>query len=325
MRAHVFSEFTPFDALTSRETTRALARAKLAVYVALQPSQRDRAGVVIGRLRDAGVEVGLWPLLENRDGRWANVWNGARFAAFCRGLFDELDAVDLLPDELLIDLEPPIDGIKRLLDRRLPRRRPADPDGRGQLASLTREVSAAMPVVATVAPFVCGRGGRGWQRALGTPLDGLTLERIYVMAYTSMFEGLGRGAGLVRADAEALLGVWGRGAVDAFGHRAGIAVGVVGTGALGDERTYRGAAELARDVAIARASGCGNLALFNLRGVLERRDPEAWLEALAAPAGEPPPPRLRVRMLLGTFAGVGQAIELAGLSYGAAVARRSSP
>lgn len=309
MSAAVFSEFTPFDVLAARDTTRALARAELTAYVALQPADRGAAARVVGRLRDAGVRVGLWPLLDDRDGRWANVWNGARFADWCRRLLAELDAAGAPPDELLLDLEPPIDGIKRLLEGRLPRPRRADPGGGAALEALAREVSRELPVAATIAPFACGPGGRGWQRALGTPVDRLALERIFVMAYTSMFEGFGRGR-LLRGDAEALLDRWGRGAVGAFGARAGIAIGVVGTGALGDERTYRDPGELARDAAIARAAGCEHLALFNLRGVLERRDPEAWLEALGAPASEAPRARLRVRALLGAFAGVGQVFEL---------------
>jgi hypothetical protein len=307
----MFSELTPLEVVTSRETTALLGGANLSVYVAFPPPLRDRAAQVIGRLRDAQIRVGAWPLLDDRDGRWANVWNGRRFADYTRRLLDELDAADLLPDELLLDLEPPIDGVKRVLRGRPPRRRrPADPGGRRALIDLSRDAAALCPVVATVAPFLCGPGGAGWQRALGTPVDGMALDRIFAMAYTSLFEGFSRGT-LGRGDAEALLASWALGSLETFGERAAIAVGVVGTGALGDERTYREPAELARDVAIARAAGCRHLALFNLGGVLARPDPRAWLAALDAP--QPitlAPPRARVRALIRALAGFGRAFDL---------------
>jgi hypothetical protein len=55
----------------------------------------------------------------------------------------------------------------------------------------------------------------------------------------------------------------------------------VGTGAFGDEPSYRSVDELRRDVAIATAAGITDLSLFDLGGILRRGPAAAWLEALA--------------------------------------------
>ncbi len=101
------------------------------------------------------------------------------------------------------------------------------------------------------------------------------------MLYTSILEGWSRGA-LRRADARALLGVACREAASRLGERAGASIGAVGPGAFGNEPTYRGVAELADDVAVARAAGVDDLALFDLGGVILRGPPEPWLDAFVA-------------------------------------------
>lgn len=312
MPGYVFTEFLSLDDLLAAETLALLADAGVLVYVAMPPARAGRADEVVGRLREAGARVGLWPLLDEADGYWPNVWNGERFAASCRELLERLERIDLVPDELLIDLEPPFDVAKQVLRLRLPRPRRFDPGGAAALARLTADVAELCPVVATVAPLVCGPGGRGWQRLLGTPVDELALARVFVMAYTSLVEGYGRGL-LRRRDCEALLACWTRNARASFGDLAAIAVGVAGTGALGDERLYRDASELARDAAIARASGCDHLALFSLEGILGRPDRDAWFAALATSTPvAPPSPSLRARALLGALAGAGLVAEALG-------------
>jgi hypothetical protein len=97
----------------------------------------------------------------------------------------------------------------------------------------------------------------------------------------------------------------------------------VGTGAFGDEPTYRSPAELADDVAVARGAGVDDLALFDLGGVLRRPPAEAWLEAFTAiDAGAPPPGP----MLTGRARAVVAAARAAGVAFGLlGVCRRAPP
>src|SRR6185437_10729070 len=151
----------------------------------------------------------------------------------------------------------------------------------------------------------------GWQEALGTPVFDVAWDHVSPMLYTSMIEGWSRGL-LARGDARALLAAACRAALRRFGPAAGASLGAVGTGALGDEPTYRGPAELADDVALAGAAGVDDLALFDLGGVLRRPPAEAWLEAFTAtePAAQVPPPTWRARAAIAGMNGVGRAVGL---------------
>ena len=123
--------------------------------------------------------------------------------------------------------------------------------------------------------------GHFLQRTLGTPVDALPVDSHSVMAYTSLFEGWSRGL-VGRRRAEWMLSLCARSARTRWGTRASLSLGAVGTGAFGDEPTYRSPAELTRDVAIARAASITDLSLFELGGLLRRAPAQAWLEALCA-------------------------------------------
>lgn len=305
MRAYVFSELTPVDRLIAPATLALLAARDVQLYVAITPPVRARAGEIVAACRAAGVAVGLWPMIEDSAGRWASAWNGVAFARYVRDLLDQLGAT---PDELLIDLEPPIALVRQLLRGRPAPYGPPPRTGARALRELIAELARAdLPVVATVHPWtVSGAGRRGWQRALGTPVDGVPFRRVFAMAYTSLLEGYSRGL-CRRRDAEALLAHWSADLDARLGTTAGIALGAVGIGALGDERSYRDPTELARDVAIARGAGAQHLALFDLTGALDRPPAAAWLDALRTePVAIPLASRsVRVRAALRGLDGAG--------------------
>ena len=144
-----------------------------------------------------------------------------------------------------------------------------------------------MQCSAAVLPFVLFDPSDGRlrpvQRALAAPVDALPWDHVSVMLYTSMIEGWSRGL-IPRPRALDLLA---RGAVASrrrFGAAAGVSVGVVDVGALGNEPRYRDPAELAVDVAVSLANGVHTINLFDLGGVLRRGPAEAWLEALSGAA-----------------------------------------
>jgi len=310
----------PYDRIAEPGLLADLAARRVDLVVAVTPP----AGVpgsfapvarLVDRCRAAGVGIGLWPMLDDRHGRWPSAANAARFAGFCRQLVASLRAAGALPGEIAIDLEPPIDRVRALLAGQpralftlldVPARAGAAP-----LADLARELRGEhLRVSAAVTPMAVlpsALASRAWQELFGTPLDRLALDRVNAMAYTSLFEGYARGA-LDRADALALLGAVARACARRFGVRAAISLGVVGGGALGDERAYRSPRELAEDVAVAGAAGIEEIALYALDGVLARPPRELWLDALSAapaPAAEMrATPRSRAALAAGSALGV---------------------
>lgn len=278
--------------LASANVLDALAARGIALLAAVTPADVDGVTDLVRACRDAGVTVGLWPMLHRADGRWANVRTAPLFAAFVRKLVDSLEAASSMPDELALDLEPSFEVLDRpspvTLARDLRARRS---EGESILVGLRRELGLrGVSVLAAAMPTVLADGPRRrWQRLLGTPVEALAVEHTSAMMYTSLLEGYSRGLAS-RADARAALGLAARAAVR---RGFGLSLGAIGTGTLGDEAIYRDPGELADDVAIARAAGVEDLALFSLCGALRRPPIETWLDAFVTtpPAGAIPSTR----------------------------------
>ena len=298
----VWSEMVPYRRLREATVLGLARRFSLELLVAVQPHQWPELRDVVAAFRDAGVSLVLWPMLSNDAGRWASADN---MAVFCESAVRMLDAAGDAVEhvrEVAVDLEPAIQNVARWFSRE---RRDLRPQGsahgrntlagsRESLIALQRALrsrgiamsAAAIPLVALDPP-----GRDGWQRVMATPVDGIDWNHVTLMTYTSMVAGFSRGV-LRREDSVALHAAFARAGRARFGPNiAGISLGAVGVGALGNEPTYRACDELAQDVAVARACGIATLTLFDFGGVLRRESPEAWLTAFTetpALAGDVP-------------------------------------
>lgn len=262
-----------------------------------------------------GVRCGLWPMLDDRAGRWPSLANAAPFAHFAHRVLDAAESAPRGPD-LAFDLEPPIDVVSRVLSSaRTTRHPPALRHARWDEAvalfeGIARRVrargGAAVAAVVPMCLYDPGPSG-GWQRVMGTPVDDIAWDHATAMLYTSIFEGWSRRA-LRREHARALLVDGCRRVIARFGERGGVSLGAVDAGALGDEPTYRDPDELADDVALCAREGVADITLFDYAGVLRRAPAAGWLDALtAAPREVPAPaPTRRVAALLGTARAFGR-------------------
>jgi hypothetical protein len=327
-RVQIWSETVPLRRLCEPDVLEPLARRGIGLIAAVRPGEYLDARALLAACASHRVRAALWPMLGDIDGRWPSASNVRAFGRMVVALCEAC-----APERIAIDLEPPVSVVSVLLtgarrgggrvlgiDRAGAHARFAsvvdDLRARGVRAS-----AAVVPVVLFDRPSPHVRGG--WQHLLGTPVDGLAWDHVSVMAYTSLFEGWS--AGFVRRrDAVELLGAFcalARARYDA--HIAGVSLGAVGTGALGNEPVYRSPDELAEDASIARAAGIEALTLFDLSGVLARPPIDDWLDALAftPPAHRVPAPGARARSamalgataarLLAPFAAGGTALDSA--------------
>lgn len=283
-RRRVFAERIPLHELASASVLDLLATRGLELVAAVRPNDVGKAARVVERCRDRGLRLALWPMLDDADGRWLSLHNQAAFIALCDELMAALRRDGALPHEIVLDLEPPLARLQRAVHGHVGGMRPLALEP-GAIAELLARVRALGVVPwAAVVPFVLADGARpGWQRLLGTPVDGLDLACVSPMLYTTLAQGYAHGW-LSRGDALALLDVAARACRARFGARAAASLGAVGPGALGDEATYADPRELAEDVAVVRAAGIEDLSLFELRGVLDRGPPERWLDAFCSHA-----------------------------------------
>jgi hypothetical protein len=274
----VWCETLTYEQLATGSLDRVLERYRVGLLLAVRPWQLDEVGDVVRQFQGAGVAVGLWPMLADADGRWASAASHARFIAYC----DQLLAKVPFADELVIDLEPPLEVLTRWKMGR-PTWSPTQQSYgavRVALAAAVDRWRAVMRVTTAVMPFLAFEIAGEWlQRLIGTPVSSLACDRHSLMAYTSLFEGWSRGL-VNRRRAETVLTACAKGARLRFGSRAALSLGTVGPGVFGDEPSYRNPAELRRDVELARAAGIDELSLFDLGGVVRRGPMETWLEAL---------------------------------------------
>jgi hypothetical protein len=307
-RRRVWSETLPLASLARPETLAILARYRVELIAAVRPDDLDGVPALLRASSDAGVRVGLWPMLRDDDGRWVSARNAQSFDAFVAALLDACRGWPL-PAEIAFDLEPPIGLVSQIFSSMRTRSPHAARFGaslsivRDSLAAtIARVTSLGIEATAAVVPMVLFDAPEGahapWQRAMGTPVDGLRWSHVSAMAYTSIFEGWSRGS-LRRVDALSLLATCCMLARARYGAAAGISLGAVDTGALGDEPIYRSPSELAEDVAIATSCGIDDLTLFDFAGALRRSPAESWLDAFTAPAARlEVPSTMRARALV---------------------------
>jgi len=298
--------------LAGRRALSLLSRYGLEVLVAVTPETRSGLPEVLRALHDHGVFAAVWPMIDDDEGRWASARTLPRFVAFVDALTADLARAGAPLAEIAVDLEPPffvakaashgawLGPLRTALDLR------ADYAAASvALRDFVARLGASVQVSCAAVPLVLLDGADGpareeagtpfFQGLLGTPVDGVRFGSVSVMAYTSILEGWSRGL-LDRRASLGVLGECARLARARYGARASISVGTVGTGAFTDEPTYRDVAELAEDVAIARAFGVDDLSLFDLGGVIRRGPAEAWLEAFVTDREAPSDLPRRVRL-----------------------------
>jgi hypothetical protein len=322
-RRRIWCETAPPEQLGAPATVALLRRFEITPIVAVWPATVEAVRPACARYADAGLPVAVWPMLADADGRWVSAGNAAAFTSFVEALCDAL-----APGEVVLDLEPPIEAMRATLASRVVSAHllppGADPAAfraaREGIARLLGRLHArGIAVSAAIAPPIVfdpldpldARAAGPWQERLGTPVDGVAWDHVSPMLYTSIIEGWSRGL-LGRDDTRAILAAACAAAAARFPGRGGASLGAVGTGAFGDEPTYRDVAELADDVAIARAAGLDDLALFELGGVLRRPPAEGWLEAFVSTpaAARPPPATLRARAAIGGLRLAGEAFAV---------------
>jgi hypothetical protein len=293
----IWSETVASEVLRTPRVTALFRRWNLQPLVAVRPWMLGEIAELGRTFAGEGVAFGLWPMLADEEGRWGNVYNARAYAELAHRAVDAAESGGSRAAEVAVDLEPPIAEVRRWLALRPWRTtlgipsRPSFALARDEYAGLVLSLGRrGVPVSAAVVPFVLlergpGRGRAHVQRILGTPVDGPAWSRVSVMLYTSLVEGWSPSAGgrklIDRARALRVLARTCLAARARFGDAAGISVGAVGLGALGNEPVYASPSELAEDVAVVRASGIRDLTLLDLGGVLRRDDPEAWLDAFA--------------------------------------------
>ena len=244
----------------------------------------------------------IWPLLPDEYGYWISTYNAKYFLKEWQTIIDWLQSNDVIVDGLLVDLEPPIwlmKGIKlslsglpsfyRAVIKKLGSIKKVYENGLsyfGEVLDLAHEynVQVVAPCLDTLFEFEDFFREK-IEMFFGSPIFDIKWDMIAPMIYNSM------GAGYYKIPIEILRYreyVIAKKIRKIFGDRAGIGIGVIWTGKLGDEPVYTDPEELKRDAEIAKAAGIKNIGVFCLEGVIFRNNDERWFAAVTEAKPIPP-------------------------------------
>ncbi|MBU1670975.1 MAG: hypothetical protein KKF41_06985 [Actinobacteria bacterium] len=246
---------------------------------------------------DAGVELTYWPLLDREDGYFPGESNVDAYAQLVNQVLDWAEKEDVTPDALAIDLELPFGQMRQVLDADNPlvRVKNALSVMRGNLGRERylvakdglRELNDSIQdrgvrTITAVLPWVALEleGEHELiQDMTETPVAGIGWDLLSPMLYVSMLAGMTNGI-VTEEDAnwlvyDACLRLRSR-----FGGRAGVSLGLTGSGVLEDEPTFDEPEGLLVGLRAALAAGIRDVSIYNLEGVLDHDDPRVWLDAI---------------------------------------------
>jgi len=295
----VWSEFMSDDEV--RAALPFAADEGIDLYLAI-PSARLGDPALADLLRDiagAGVGVRAWLLLPEADGYWPNEHNVEAFGAAALALADWRNEVGLPVDWIIFDMEMSLQrtrevasvieergtiaGLDLIRDGRDPETfelsRQAYSDLVGQLQA------RGLRVMCVTYPTVLDDlddGDDDIQDELDVPIFGVGWDQASFMVYQSLvFDLSGEWHG------PDVIASYSRTAVDSFGDRAAVALGIVGGAGISQPNMpYPDPETLLADHAAARAAGVP-VSVYSLDGLMQQSAPGDWLDR-DVPAVDPP-------------------------------------
>ncbi|MHB8896465.1 MAG: hypothetical protein ACYC99_14980 [Candidatus Geothermincolia bacterium] len=279
---------------------------KAGVAVALYPTSFTRRNVnAVRKMKEAGIEVTFWPLMEKEHGYFAGERNAPGYVALVKFLLDWAEKNDVMPDMIAVDLEMPIQQISKVMSASNPlsklrgvyssARENLDREryyrAKARLEEMNSEIQdKGVRTLTAVLPWVGLEMETDYellQDMSETPASGIGWDIVSPMLYVSMLEGMSGGA-ITRKDANWLVYDNCKHLRDKFGGRAGVSLGLTGGGVLEDEPVFGSPAQLLTGLNAALAAGVRDVSIYSLEGILSRDDPRQWFDAIRGAKPEVP-------------------------------------
>lgn len=291
MPLRVWAEFLDYEDASAPAAVRLLRRFDVTLCLSMPDGALgDPLARLLRVYAEAGLDVALWLLLPKSIGYWPSERNAGFFSARLDAVFEWAERQHVGVPWIAVDLEMPLPQALAYRDSRGLRRLLTV--ARIALVNLNaRRFAQAVAQYRAILDKIHGFGARALcaahdyiiedfrldapvvQDFLETPVADVPWDVVSTMIYNSMVT---EHFHVTLDDARWMQYEAGCELKRAFGERAGISLGLTGVGVLGDEPHYTGAAQLAPDVAAARAAGIDDIAIFNLEGILRSPDPAAW-------------------------------------------------
>lgn len=293
-----------------------LSKYDAGVAVAMYPVSLTRKNAnALAKLKEAAVDVAFWPLLEHEQGYFAYEGNVNEFAGLVRHQLEWAEKNGVMPDMVAVDLEMPIHQMRLVTQTHNPLEKIACIVSSAK-ANLDRErYHKAKAVLDALNCELQDRGVRTltavlpWvgiemesdaellQDMTETPASGIGWDVVSPMLYVSMLAGMSAGAFSIK-DANWIVYDNCSKLRAKYGGRSGVSLGLTGGGVLEEEPVFEVPAELLVGLGAALAAGIRDVSIYSLKGIIDRKDPEEWFEAIRSARPKVPDRSRRIADLL---------------------------
>lgn len=237
------------------EEAKKLINFKTAIYVAVKKRKEYESWK--RRIKNKNIDVGAWPKLEKEEGYW--------FSGFLKKeAIDRLKGFDGL--KIKVDIEPPFPGknygmLNLLFTYFLPH---IIIKGKNNKHLQERMKQMRGRIIISGFPLP------GWiTRRYGDVTKlGENMEKNFI-CYTTLTP---------RRLTRFYIRRFAKSAIRKYGEKAIFAVGCTGKGIFGNESTYKKIKQFKEDLSMMRELGARKIVVFNIEGIMERKDRKEWLE-----------------------------------------------
>lgn len=296
MHNFIWAEYFSFKEALNLKVISLLKQNNFGLNIACFPeSNLDDLVKLLDIYHKQNIEVCLWVLLPDKLGYWPNEGNAQQFSEQVEEILNLINQKGVHLPYIAVDLETPFNSYldlknaKSLVQKILILKKIIKENKNPQRFIKASEIYSKLleklhhqniKTLIAVAPLVLNDfvySSYKIQNILETPIATINWDLISFMFYNSMNVGYSKGI-LNYKDAHYLLYLYAQMANNFLGERASFSLGVTYIGKLGDEPYYKSYKQLIPDIASTKAAGIKSLGLYNLEGVLKRKDSSVWLQ-----------------------------------------------
>ncbi len=295
----VYAEFGNFNDFSSAIPL--LKQTGTQLLLAVYPSDIGSSQLlsILNEASANGVQVRLWPMLDQSNGVWPDEDNVDLFSQEINSLVSWLGDNRVTPGWLIFDMEPPYaltmsmttaaqsGGVSSVISLLLSYISPSAYSYAFQHFSdvVQSAHQKGWKVECVTYPLVLddlAAGKQNIQMLFHIPVTGLPWDQVSFMVYQSSFKAL-----LGKYYGPAIVASYSKDAYKFYENNAVVALGVIGTDPISGAQGYTDTTGLFNDIAAALGKGIVHVEIYSLGEILAQPSPRTWLETSGIKPSEP--------------------------------------
>ncbi|MGE5583185.1 MAG: hypothetical protein ACM3X9_11715 [Bacillota bacterium] len=285
----VTSEFLAYPKLIEPMVVQLLKKYRFGLCLCIREEQlNDELAQLCKIYASAGIPLIFWPLLPLKEGLYLNKYSVTEYHNYLDLLFAWLEKKKLHVFGLLVDVEPdyhkPKPGSSPIIDNIWHSLKELDEEAfkaaisgfQGIIGKIRRHNCLA---IGAALPFVCDdRSGSApvWQDYWGGPVAEVEWDILVFMLFGSWFVEMG----MDWPTAHCLVYDYTKEIKKFWQNKAVVSLGVTTPGTGAETAIYKSPAQLGEAVSAVRAAGINNIAIYDLKGILDSAEPELWFQTV---------------------------------------------